>query len=497
METIRNYLEAMFANMTNTPEVKKAKAELLQMMEDKYNELIADGVSENEAVGTVISEFGNLDELAQELGLEKEVEEVREREQTDKRRFVSLEEVQEYLECKVTAAKRVALGVFLCIVSVIPPMICEFFYRSKADFGPALMFVFIAVAVGLFISTSFLTKEWDYLKKGKCKIDIQTANYVKGQQQSFKKTSTLCHTIGVALCILSVVPSMIAEIIVGPSLLFVFVGVGVFLIVYASIIGGSYEEVLKINDAKTISGEYGYEGTKRVKNRKLNKALWLVLIILLIVWACEHLLWIFPFSAGKTISDSKSFGDVELSNVEIDLAVADLTIEYGHELAVDYEFPSKLEPTVTYENGKLIIKQSSKSNVNPLKGCKMNVTIPANTELDNFNVLVDLGDLNIVDVNAVNMTVEASCGDVDMSQIDSDNAKFILNVGDLDVNDSEFEKVFISCDVGDVDMEAEFAALDAECNVGDLDVITNSNINTADVKIECDLGEATVNGKKW
>ena len=40
METIRNYLETMFANMPNTPEVRRAKDELLQMMEDKYNELI-------------------------------------------------------------------------------------------------------------------------------------------------------------------------------------------------------------------------------------------------------------------------------------------------------------------------------------------------------------------------------------------------------------------------------------------------------------------------
>lgn len=55
METIRNYLETMFANMPNTPDVKRAKDELLQMMEDKYNELIAEGVNENAAVGTVIS----------------------------------------------------------------------------------------------------------------------------------------------------------------------------------------------------------------------------------------------------------------------------------------------------------------------------------------------------------------------------------------------------------------------------------------------------------
>ena len=36
METIRNYLESMFANLPGTPEVRRAKDELWQMMEDKY-----------------------------------------------------------------------------------------------------------------------------------------------------------------------------------------------------------------------------------------------------------------------------------------------------------------------------------------------------------------------------------------------------------------------------------------------------------------------------
>ena len=49
METIKNYLENMFSHLPNTPEVLKAKYELYQMMEDKYNELISEGKSDNEA----------------------------------------------------------------------------------------------------------------------------------------------------------------------------------------------------------------------------------------------------------------------------------------------------------------------------------------------------------------------------------------------------------------------------------------------------------------
>ena len=51
MDTIKSYLETMFANLPATTEVLKAKDELWGMMEDKYNELISEGKSENEAVG--------------------------------------------------------------------------------------------------------------------------------------------------------------------------------------------------------------------------------------------------------------------------------------------------------------------------------------------------------------------------------------------------------------------------------------------------------------
>ena len=48
METIRDYLNNMFSKYPSTPEILRAKNELGQMMEDKYNELIAEGKNKNE-----------------------------------------------------------------------------------------------------------------------------------------------------------------------------------------------------------------------------------------------------------------------------------------------------------------------------------------------------------------------------------------------------------------------------------------------------------------
>lgn len=69
MDVIVAYLDTMFSPYPTTPRLSEAKAELRAMMEDKYAELIASGHSENEAVGQVITEFGNLDELAPVLGI--------------------------------------------------------------------------------------------------------------------------------------------------------------------------------------------------------------------------------------------------------------------------------------------------------------------------------------------------------------------------------------------------------------------------------------------
>lgn len=73
MNVIIAYLETMFGAYPATPRMLEARAELQAMMEDAYAAAVAEGLSENEAVGKVITEFGNLDELAPVLGITREI----------------------------------------------------------------------------------------------------------------------------------------------------------------------------------------------------------------------------------------------------------------------------------------------------------------------------------------------------------------------------------------------------------------------------------------
>ena len=131
METIREYIESMFRNLPQTGKVLKAKQELLSMMEDKYEELKNEGKSENEAVGTVINEFGNLDELAAELGID---EEINEKKSSSTKQVISLETLKEYLK---DSEKRAVLSA-LCPAFILTGI---FFFNLK--YGKRLKSCFV------------------------------------------------------------------------------------------------------------------------------------------------------------------------------------------------------------------------------------------------------------------------------------------------------------------------------------------------------------------
>ena len=227
METIKSYLETMFANMPDTPEVIRAKSELFGMMEDKYNELISEGKSENEAVGTVISEFGNLDELADTLGLNANTHDDSSKTDTPDKRILTLDETRHYIR---TCSKRSLL---------------------------------IAVAVAMFIFASTFLKDYAYIMKHTCVLDYQASQYVQNEKERMKPVYSICLAIGVLLCIVCVIPPIIMDSFnigiledISGALVLAICSAGVMLIVFQANAAASYRRLLSLNGITTTSGTY-------------------------------------------------------------------------------------------------------------------------------------------------------------------------------------------------------------------------------------------------
>lgn len=295
METIKNYLETMFIKLPDTAEVQRAKAELSEMMEDKYTELLNEGKSENEAIGTVISEFGNLSELAYSLGIQDYLEENDE----PVGRFIALDEAKLFLSDKLRQAYMVALGVLLCITSPTAIIINDAVkIRAGEAIGILLFFLFNAVAIGIFVFSGINMSKWEFLENEPFSLDYEAEKHVKEKKEDFRLVYALCLTIGVVLCIISVVPvTFMSEIglsdEIGAAMLFPIVGAGVFLIVSAETRKGGFTELLNADGSRSAKKSKKAKHKKSRRNGYNNRT---VSIIMSVYWqtvTCIYLCWSF------------------------------------------------------------------------------------------------------------------------------------------------------------------------------------------------------------
>lgn len=233
-------------------------------MEDKYNELIQNGASNNEAVGTVISEFGNLDEISEKLGIRNVLENVQKTGETTPN-VLSLEEAKEYLSAAKSFAYKIALGVFLCIISV-GIMAFTMAVNLPEYIGLCSMMLCIVAAVIIFVYFSLMMQKWNYIKKGSQMIDVSTTNYLLDEWKGYHFTYAVRLTIGIALCVISPIPALLlfqvdntgtTSVMDGPieiAALLLFVAIGVFLIVVSEKIKANYGVLLRMSHAKDKDG---------------------------------------------------------------------------------------------------------------------------------------------------------------------------------------------------------------------------------------------------
>lgn len=300
METILSYLDNMFLNLPKTPETERAKAELAAMMEDKYNELLSEGKKENEAVGIVISEFGNLEELEEELGLEGIYQEETAGTRSTKR-YIHREEAEEYLSFAGKAYKWIAFGVLLCICCPIPLFI--FGNRegisdvSVVVLGLIPLFVLIAIAVALFIYHGIKLEKYEFMKKEQLQLDESFLRELRKQKDSETGKFAVSMIAGVSLCILGVVQLLVLgalesdDSVLGMSAAILLFLVGIAVVCF--IIAGSRRECLNI---LLEEGDYstGRKSTAKLIDR-IGSVYWTAAVAIYLAWSFITMDWGFTW----------------------------------------------------------------------------------------------------------------------------------------------------------------------------------------------------------
>jgi len=217
-------------------------------------------------------------------------------------RKVSMEEANAFLEKNEKHSKLTTVGVTLCIICFIPLIVLDKLTNLGDVLGLPLMFALIAIAVTLFIISSQRMKPYEFLEKEGIDTVYGVSGMVNEKKAKHEPKYNLSIVVGVILFILSLIPTVIIESLMGensiteviePSLFFAFIAVGVGIIVRSSIVMDGYKKLLEEDD---------FTREKKARGHGVNPAMivyWCLVTALFIAlsfltnrWDLTWLIWV-------------------------------------------------------------------------------------------------------------------------------------------------------------------------------------------------------------
>ena len=222
--------------------------------------------------------------------------------------YVSMEEANSFLSVNTNAAAKIALGVSLCILS---PILCillaeagnlpttRFTEDQGGIAGVILLLLIIAGAVAIFVTTHASLSKYEYLEKSIIETQYGVSGMVREKMQAYEHTRTISLTIGILLCVLSVLPVLFGALVNEDddflmvkctAVLLVIVAVGVFPIVKSSIIWGGFQRLLEEGDYTRERKDYVRSGILTIYWCVIT-AIYLGYSFLTMDWARSWLIW--------------------------------------------------------------------------------------------------------------------------------------------------------------------------------------------------------------
>jgi transcriptional regulator with XRE-family HTH domain len=180
-------------------------------------------------------------------------------------RTVTAEEANDYMAAVEKHSKRIVLGVALCILSPILLILLASWgelgvigmtEEVGCGIGLTALLLMIGVAVALFITNGLPLSRYEFLEEEEFSLAYGVAGIVERRQEQYRTRFVGMITVGVLLCIFSVIPLILVSILGGGEalqigmlgLLLALCACGVSCIVRACYINGSFQRLLRTGD---------------------------------------------------------------------------------------------------------------------------------------------------------------------------------------------------------------------------------------------------------
>lgn len=211
---------------------------------------------------------------------------------------VSLPCANDFIKSSRAFGKRIGFGVLLCILSPVVLIILEGISEGNPwnnsisenvahGIGIVVLLIMAATAVAIFIFSSMKMSRFKYLSRSDFELDYGVSGIVKEQQRTFERKYTKNIVIGVVICIISVIPCVLAGVL-GASdfvcvalvaLLLSIVSIAVYLFITVGRVKDSYDRLL-------MEGDYDREEATNNKNaKKFSAVYWPVITAIYLGWS--------------------------------------------------------------------------------------------------------------------------------------------------------------------------------------------------------------------
>lgn len=181
-------------------------------------------------------------------------------------RSVSVEEANAYMEITEKTAGKTAFGILLCILSPI----CLIFLGGLSEvpdsgvsenmaggFGLAILLIIVAIGSAIIILNGMQLSKYEYFDKEMISLQYGVKGIVEKKKEAYEATYRKSVVVGVMLCIIGVIPLMLAMgldmeddliCVICMDILLVFVAVATFILVKSGTIYGCYQKLLQEGD---------------------------------------------------------------------------------------------------------------------------------------------------------------------------------------------------------------------------------------------------------
>lgn len=509
MDQIKEYIKNLFRGIPETPDVLRAKAELMEMMEDKYEQLLQEGKSPQEAFGTVVSEFGDLEELSEAMGISfSERTDDQTGRDTNFRGFVNekmpkngyyanlepheiwdKDRTQRFLDVCWKHALYIAIGVACFLLAPkatsVTGDVLSWLNLGHTGLSSVVFMVMIAVGVVFCIQAGHQFKLFGYKIKQVVGMDLASGELLKQRREKDAELLYKLRLTGILLLIFSVVPDVLSFVPdqLGECLMFGMFAAGVGLLIVNGSMGNRYQELgfaRLYNESRTneIAGDYFVKNQPRKMSGGAVAVIVIsVIVVIGVVITTAIVSVLIPMKKVVStqwdaatevaeMSEDNFVGGYNLQDggtVEMDLDAASVRVEMSSEsndrdIKVYYMGNSK-DLNVTETKGThlsikddgaditIFGKNSTKKHGNVI------VRIPYNSKHLKYQISVDAGRVDLDGLIGSDLSLEVDAGDIRFNNCDISNADVTADAGNFTVSRTDFDNLTTEVDAGNIDIE--------------------------------------------